>query len=88
MIKSIHKEQAHVNQHIEKLMHAVEYLVIEKEILKHENNALIESLGIEKRQHQHDKIMDLFDSEKSESAQFFSSTKVAQIRERNEELEK
>lgn len=87
LIKTLHKEQFQLNSTIERVVHAAERLVFEKEILKHQNKAYEHVIIHEKKRRQRGKPMGLFNKDQPSTAQFFSPTKVAEARKQHDELE-
>lgn len=87
LIKSIHEDQVALGNKVQKMIRGYERSVFEKEIVSHELGAFKRVVGIEKQRRRRGKAMGLFDKSQPSAAQFFSPTKVAEVRKRNEELQ-
>ena len=86
-IKAMQKTQGQLNEDVALLARACEKLVINNEILEHENGGLRQALQNEKKRRKRDKKMGLFPKDESGQAMFFSPAKIAAVRSHQEELE-
>lgn len=86
-IKAISREETDITQAVQRMLKATEKLVIQNEILEHQNRALHGALVNEKKRRKRGKAMGLFDKENPGEAQFFSPTKVEAVRQRAHDIE-
>ena len=86
-IKAIQKAQGQLNEDVALLARACEKLVINNEILEHENGGLREALQTEKKRRKRGKMMGLFPKDEPGQAMFFSPAKIAAVRAHQEGLE-
>ena len=86
-IKAMQKTQGQLNEDVALLARACEKLVINNEILEHENGGLRQALQNEKKRRKRGKKMGLFPKDEPGQAMFFSPAKIAAVRSHQEELE-
>ena len=86
-MKVFKAENPGISTGINLIIQATEKLVIEKEILEHENKGVREALIKEKKRRKRDKAMKLFPKNEARQAMFFSPSKIATARTRQKELE-
>ena len=86
-IKAARIEDPWLSQELDLLVRATEKLVIEKEILEHENQGLRAAFIGEKKRRKRGKAMELFPKDEPGQAMFFSPNKIAEVRRRQEESE-
>ena len=86
-IKAIEKTQGQLNDDVALLARACEKLVINNEILEHENGGLREALKAEKKHRKRGKKMGLFPKDEPGQAMFFSPAKIAAVRAHQDGLE-
>jgi hypothetical protein len=86
-IRAIAKEEGYLSRPVELAIKASEKLVIENDILQHQNKMLHEALIGEKKRRTRSKPMGLIDKDNPGRAQFFSPSKVQAARQRAREIE-
>ena len=86
-IKAIQTIQSDLIDEVNLLARAAEKLVINNDILEHENRGLRETLQTEQKRRKRGKKMGLFSKNKPGQAMFFSPTKIAAVRAHQDELE-
>ena len=86
-IKAVHKAQGELTNEIELLARAAEKLVINNDILEHENRGLRKALQTEKKRRKRGKKISLFSKNEPGQAMFFSPAKIAAVRAHQDELE-
>ena len=86
-IKTLKAGEPDLNQGLDLIIRAAEKLVIEKDILEHENKGLRTALVTEKKRRKRGKAMELFAKDEPGQAMFFSPGRIAAIRTRQQELE-
>ena len=86
-IKAFKAEELDLNKGLDLIIRATEKLVIEKDILQHENKGLRTALVAEKKRRKRGKAMDLFAKDEPGQTMFFSPGKIAAVRLRQQELE-
>ena len=87
VIKGLKTKDLHANEGMDLIIRGIEKLAIEKDILKHTNSELIEALIGEKKRRKRGKPMGFLSSDAFGQVMFFSSAKIAAIREQQQELE-
>ena len=86
-VKALKAKDLGISAGLDLIIRATEKLVIEKELLEHENKRLREALVGEKKRRKRGKAMDLFSKDEAGQAMFFSPSKVAAARTRQKESE-
>ena len=86
-VKAIQSDLADPADKLDVFIRASEKLAIRAEILEHENTQLRNALVGEKKRRKRGKQMGLFDKDEPGQAMFFSPTRIAAVRARQEELE-
>ena len=85
-IKGLKTKDLYISENIDLIIRGIEKLAVEKDILEHTNNELVEALIREKKRHKRDKPMGLVSPDAPGQAMFFSPAKIAAIREQQQEL--
>ena len=86
-IKALRAEDPDLGAGIDLIIRATEKLVIQKDILEHENKGLRAALIGEKKRRKRGKNMGLSAKDEPGQAMFFSPGKIAAVRARQEKLE-
>ena len=86
-IKGLKAKDLHTSEGMDLIIRGIEKLAVEKDILEHTNNGLIEASIGEKKRRRRGKPMGLLSPDASGQAMFFSPARIAVIREQQQELE-
>ena len=86
-IKALRAEDPDLGAGLDLIVRATEKLVIQKDLLEHENKGLRAALIGEKKRRKRGKAMELFTKGEPGQAMFFSPGKIAAVRTRQQELE-
>ena len=85
-IKGLKTKDLHISENMDLIIRGIEKLAVEKDILEYINNGLVEALIEKKKRRKRGKPMGLISLNAPGQAMFFSSTKIAAIREQQQKL--